>query len=55
MLNQALYPVETLEWFVYALYISNRERINKHCLVDSKFSKLIWQLVLMVTCGPLVH
>ena len=36
MLNQAPYPVDTLEWCVYALYISERDRINKHCLVDSK-------------------
>ena len=36
MLNQAIYPVETLEWCVYALYISNKEWNNKHYLVDSK-------------------
>ena len=36
MLNQALYPVETLEWCVYNLYISDKDRINKHCLVDFK-------------------
>ena len=30
-LKQDLYPIETLEWCVYALYISDRSRINKHC------------------------
>ena len=28
MLNQALYPVGTLEWCVYTLYICDRDRIN---------------------------
>ena len=32
MFNQAIYPVETLEWYVYPLFISDRERINKDCL-----------------------
>ena len=27
-LNQTLYAVETLEWCIYALYISDRDRIN---------------------------
>ena len=36
MLYQALYPVETLERCVYALYISEKDRMNNHCLVDSK-------------------
>ena len=44
MLNQTLYPMETLEWFFYALYISDRDRINKYCVVDSK----IWHANLAV-------
>ena len=36
LLNQVLYSVETLEWCVYSLYVSNRERISHHCIVDSK-------------------
>ena len=35
-LNQAIYPIENLEWCVCALYISDRDRINKDCPVDSK-------------------
>ena len=45
MLNQAIYPVQTLEWCVYALYISDRERFNKHCLADFK----IWHANLTVS------
>ena len=33
---EVLYLEETLGWCVYALYISDRQRINKHCLVDNK-------------------
>ena len=44
MLKQVPYPVETLRWCVYALYISDRERIYKHCLVDSK----IWHAYMAV-------
>ena len=36
MFNQAPFPVKTLEWSVYALYISDRDRINKYHLNDSK-------------------
>ena len=44
MLYQALYLVDTLEWRAYASYISERNRINKHCLVDSK----VWHANLVV-------
>ena len=36
MMNQALYPVDKIEWCVYALYTNNYTRIQKHCMVDSK-------------------
>ena len=44
MLNQAPYPIENLEWCVYALYFSDRDRINKQCLVYSN----IWYSNLLV-------
>ena len=42
---QALFLVKILEWCIYALYISDRDRISKHCLVDSK----IWHAQLAIT------
>ena len=35
MMNQALNPLENLEWCDYALFISDKECINKHYMVDS--------------------
>ena len=34
MMNQALHPVETVEWCVYALFIQDEKRIGKHCTMD---------------------
>lgn len=33
-MNQALYPTETVEWCVYALFIKNEKRITKHCRLN---------------------
>ena len=30
-MNQALHPVETVEWCVYALFIQDEERIKRDC------------------------
>ena len=35
MMNQALYSTEQFEWCFYALFISDREHITKHCMLDS--------------------
>ena len=32
MFNQALYPVEHMNWYIYALFINDKERIEKNCL-----------------------
>ena len=36
MLNQVFYPMESLKWYVYALFIFGQEWVNKHFVVDSK-------------------
>ena len=33
MFNQALYPVEQMNWFVYALFINNEDQIEKNCVL----------------------
>ena len=33
MFNQALYPVEQMDWCVYALFYNNEERIEKNCVL----------------------
>ena len=33
MLNQALYPVEQMNWCVYALFINDEDRIEKNCIL----------------------
>ena len=48
MFNQAPYPVETLKWCVYALFIPDKEWINKDCSVNSKtqYANLVVSLIL---------
>ena len=33
MFNQALYPVEQMDWCVYALFINDEDRIEKNCVL----------------------
>ena len=33
MFNQALYPVEHTHWCIYALFINNRDQIERNCLL----------------------
>ena len=35
MFNQALYPVETINWCVYALFINDYNQINRDCLLKT--------------------
>ena len=35
MFNQALYPVEHMTWCIYALFINNKEQIEKNCLLKT--------------------
>ena len=36
VMNQALHPVETVEWCVYALFIQDEERIKRDCAMNFK-------------------
>ena len=36
VMNQALHPVETVEWRVYALFIQDEERIKRDCSMNFK-------------------
>ena len=38
-MNQALYPVDQVEWCVYALFIQNEEKIGKYCHYRFKNTK----------------
>ena len=35
-MNQALHPVETVEWCVYALFIQDEQRIKRDCSMNFK-------------------
>ena len=35
MFDQALYPVECTNWCMYALFINNKDRIRKDCLLKT--------------------
>ena len=36
-MNQALYPVDKIEWFMYALYKQDVERIGTYCTITTTF------------------
>ena len=36
MMNQALYPVERIEWCIYALFIKDEHKIAPFCMVETK-------------------
>ena len=36
MMNQALYPVERIEWCIYALYIKDTLKISQYSMVETK-------------------
>ena len=36
-MNQALYPVDKIEWCVYALYKQDTERIGTYCTIITMF------------------
>ena len=36
VMNQALHPVETVEWCIYALYIQDEKRIKRDCSMNFK-------------------
>ena len=36
MMNQALYPVERIEWCIYALFIKDEHKIAHFCMVETK-------------------
>ena len=35
MFNQALYPVEHINWCIYALFINDHDRIRKDCFLKT--------------------
>ena len=36
VMNQALHPIETINWCIYALFIQDQERIKKDCTMSFK-------------------
>ena len=36
MFNQALYPVECMNWCIYALFINNKDQIERNCLLRTR-------------------
>ena len=46
MFNQALYPVEHMSWCIYALFINDKEQIEKNCLLKTinRTTKLAYSL-----------
>ena len=36
MMNQVLYPIEKIEWCIYALFERNYSKIGEYCVVDTK-------------------
>ena len=36
MMNQALYPIEKIEWCIYALYEGNYDKIGEFCIINTK-------------------
>ena len=36
MMNQALYPIEKIEWCIYALFEINYSKVGEYCVVDTK-------------------
>ena len=36
MMNQALYPIERIEWYIYALFIKDQDKVATFCLVETK-------------------
>ena len=36
VMNQALHPIETINWCIYALFIQDQERIKKDCTMNFK-------------------
>ena len=36
MMNQTLYPIERIEWCIYALFIKDTGKITRYCLVETK-------------------
>ena len=39
VMNEALHPVETIEWCIYALFIQDEERVKKNCIMNFKDRK----------------
>ena len=35
MFNQVMYPVEHMNWCIYALFINDKEQIEKNCLLKT--------------------
>ena len=46
VMNQALYPIDRVEWCVYALFTQNEEKIKNNCLVQTRprFGDLAYSL-----------
>ena len=54
MFNQALYPVESINWCVYALFIMIMIKLKEIVSLKPWTEQLIWLTAWMATCGQLV-
>ena len=36
MMNQALYPIERIEWCIYALFERNYDKTGEFCVINTK-------------------
>ena len=35
-MNQALYPVGKIEWYIYALYTQDQDKVREYCAIDTQ-------------------
>ena len=56
LFDQALYPVESVTWCVYALFLNDVQKIKLFCIKYIHVCNLlIWPIALMDICGLSVH
>ena len=40
LFNQALYPVEHVKWYIYALFIQDQNKIRKNCKISTQLQSV---------------
>ena len=53
MFNEPLYPVDKINWCIYALFTNDLDKMKKNCKVRMLFKTLIWLTALMAIFGLL--